>query len=420
MRLALCHSALQNTFARGLIERLARNLDIVSLTIEADSSPAHEAWEQGAACDALLLILDSVSAPGPVKRQDWEGLLEHSGELPVAVLRLEDCQYPKLLERRRPFLAPESLLEAERWVERWLVRMLPEGSEGIGAAAIAAPVPEDWWAPMVDQPGVWTGSAADADSAQAFARAAGAHFQEVFWIGCAQRTPESIRHELEHWSRGAVRQLFILVHCDLAPESLPGGRHSYLVLAGQPAVAGQSDHELSPWLGACQASGFPGLMLDLMLAGRSRSEWASLVTVLDPGRGWYRPLGLFPTHREAQDRHLAILAETFRNRRARASECRELAGEVSAALRYGFQNNTAAAYELCLQFSLVLLDTNRNSEAAEWLRTLVEKSSLAGDEGMAGRARRELSWLVDDTGATLHSVPAPGEQLMFDFRDSFL
>ena len=89
MRLALCHSALQNTFARGLIERLARNLDIVSLTIEADSSPAHEAWEQGAACDALLLILDSVSAPGPVKRQDWEGLLEHSGELPVAVLRLE-------------------------------------------------------------------------------------------------------------------------------------------------------------------------------------------------------------------------------------------------------------------------------------------------------------------------------------------
>ena len=268
MQLGICCSSLRRAFALGLAERLDRNFGITSLIVEEDSAPVSAVWYQASAADAVLLLLDSVSAPGPVHRRDWESLLEHTGNPPVALLRFGPCLYPKLLERR-PFLEPANATEAERWVERWLVGLLPSQEEGIDAAPASAPVREEWWLRLVDTPGTRIAAAEDADAAQAFANQAGGHFQGVFWIGCEHRSVPAILGEIEHCSRAAGRLLFILVHAAL-PLDLPANRHSYLVLEGTP-MAIQSGDPLAPWAGVCQAAGFPGSMMDLML-GR-RSDW---------------------------------------------------------------------------------------------------------------------------------------------------
>ncbi len=413
MQLGLCCSSLQRSIARNLADRLERNLGCSTLIIEEDSAAVSATWDEASASDAVLLLLDAVSAPGPVNRRDWESLLEHAGAPPVAVVRLAPCQYPKLLERRR-FFAAGSALEAERWVECWLMELLP-GHEGIHAASAAEPVPDEWWPHLVDQPGIHVAGAGDSTAARAFAHAAGRHFQEVFWIGCEHRPASTILAEIEHWSKGAARQLFILVYTAMPADLLPrGGRHSYLVLEGTPAVVDSGD-PAARWIGACQTSGFPGAILDLLIG--PGVEWQSLVAVLDRARGLYVPLGRFMTNRKARERHLVVLEETFRNWRLQTSLCRELTGEAAGALRYGFECKSPAARDLCLHLALFLLGEKRNQEAVTWLRILVGEAEGECDLATAQRARHELSWLVDDAGAPIQDVAAVGEQLAFDFQN---
>ena len=413
MQLGLCCSPLQHAFAHGLAGRLERNLGITTLIVEDGSAPLPAVWEQASAAGAVLLLLDPVSAPGPVNRREWASLLEHTGAPPVALLRFGPCQYPKLLERR-PFFAPANAAEAERWVERWLVELLPRREDGIDAAPVSVPVPEEWWPRLVDRPGVCLAAAEDAGAAQAFAHDAGRHFQGVFWIGCERRPAAPVLSEVEHFSRGAGRLLFILVHATGLPLDGLHGPHSYLVLEGEPAVA-ESGDPLAAWVGACETSSFPGSMMDLML-GR-RTDWEPLVTVLDRDRRLYRPPGRFTASREAGHRHLEVLEETFRGWRQHAPLCRELSAEAAGALHRGLECSHPAARGLCLHLALFLLSEKRHAEAVAWLRTLVEEAGRESDLPTARRARMELSWLVDDAGAPRPDI-ALGEQLAFDFAPS--
>ena len=57
-----------------------------------------ESREQASASDAVLLMPDRSSAPGPVKRDDWRSLPEHNGTPPVAceagpyfIKRVREC-----------------------------------------------------------------------------------------------------------------------------------------------------------------------------------------------------------------------------------------------------------------------------------------------------------------------------------------
>src|SRR5258708_38267466 len=105
MQLGICCSPLQYQLATRLASRFARNLGITTVIVADEYTPVMESWEQASASDAVLLMLDRKSAPGPVKRDDWQSLLEHTGAPPVATLKLEHCFYPKLLERSRFFAA---------------------------------------------------------------------------------------------------------------------------------------------------------------------------------------------------------------------------------------------------------------------------------------------------------------------------
>src|SRR5262245_43161419 len=101
MQFGICCSSRTRPIADRLEARLRRNLDIETLIVEADDAPLTETWEEAAAAGAILLILDSTTAPAPFRRADWQALEQQGGTPPLAWLRVEDCAYPKVVERRQ-------------------------------------------------------------------------------------------------------------------------------------------------------------------------------------------------------------------------------------------------------------------------------------------------------------------------------
>lgn len=428
MQLGICCSPLQHQFAVRLANRLSRNLGITTVIISDESAPLMESWEQASASDAVLLMLDGKSAPGPVKRDDWQPLLEHNGAPPVATLKLEPCFYPKLLERSRFFAPNGNELEAERWVERWLVSATSAGASAevkrissVDSAAIGSTA--RWWTNAVDTPGRLTLTSSDIDAVQSFACEAGSHFRGVVWIGCEGLPPETLAAEVEFQSAAVAdgRLLFVLVHAapDMAiPPALAGEtRHSIVVVeAGSETIAAASaERPIEAWIGACRKSGFPGMMLDLMLGTERRHEWESLVSPLTLDRRWYRPRGGMASNPETCQRHLEALQELFRARRRQPDLCRELIGEAAWAIH----RNGPSSNELCLDLALFLLAEQRVAEALTWLRILA--ATADEQDEFAIQAREELRWLVDEFGSYRRPQPiVSGEQVQFDFPGFFV
>ena len=432
MQLGICCSPLQHQLAVRLAGRLARNLGITTVIVADESVPLMESWEQASASDAVLLMLDRKSAPGPVKRDDWQNLLAHTGTPPVATLKMEHCFYPKLLERTRFFAPDGNELEAQRWVERWLVSITSTGlgteiQRILSAGSLSGPstIPAEWWTKTVDTPGVLILTPSDIGAAQTFASEAGSHFQNLVWIGCEGLPPEALTAEIEFRCAALQggRLLFVLVHTgpDLAipPVCASEPRHSFVIVEGPPEAgdATSADHAnpVEPLVGACRQSGFPGALLDLMLGQERRHEWENLITPLTADRRWFRPRSTtMAPNREACQRHLEALQELFRGWRRQPELCRELQGEAAWAI----QRNPLASGELCLDLALFLLAEKRLAEAVTWLRILA--ASADEQDEFAIQAREELRWLVDEFGSYRRPQPiVSGEQVTFDFPGFF-
>lgn len=423
MQLGICCSPLQHQLAARLSTRLARNLGITTVIVADEHAPLMESWEQASASEAVLLMLDRRSAPGPVKRDDWQSLLEHTGAPPVATLKLEHCFYPKLLERSRFFAANGDELEAERWVERWLVS-LPSAEAGTEINRILSAgnsnIPAEWWAKTVDTPGVLTLTPSYIDAVQTFACEAGSHFQGVVWIGCEGVPPEALTAEIEFRcaAAGSGRLLFVLVHAEpdlVIPTRCAGEpRHSFVIVEGHPEEV-VDGNPIEAWIGACRPSGFPVAMLDLMLGQERRHEWEPLVSPLTADRRWFRPRSAMTPNREACQRHLEALQDLFRGWRRRPELCRELAGEATWAIQ---RDRLASSGELCLDVALFLLAEKRMAEAVTWLRILA--STTDEQDEFAIQAREELRWLVDEFGSYRRPQPIEsGEQVSLDFPGFF-
>ncbi len=395
MQVGLCYTSRHRDAATALAGRLDRNLGAGALLVECDDEPVSDIWEQATSADAVLLILDAVSAPpGPVRREDWSGLLEHNGAPPVAVWRAEPCQYPKLLERR-PFVAMADALEAARWVERWVVGQLPVQAGAWSLARADAEFPESWWAELVDQPGcvAWPHEGALA-AAHAFAYRADPHFQGVLWIPTARRPWETIVAEAEYRAAQAERTLIVLAGWEGEIPGVPAGRDSWLAVPAPVPV------------GPCQPGGFP------MEWARSLGvDVAAAAVPLDAEGRWGRAGGQgIGGGAAASTRHRSALAEAFRPWRVRMDECDLLASEVPAAL-----DGSAEGLELAWNYARFLAERLRTREAVYWLRTLMAGAAAAGDAALAQEAEREMSWLVDDAGAVLAKPATAGEQLSFGF-----
>ncbi|MBI2686907.1 MAG: hypothetical protein HYX27_11375 [Acidobacteria bacterium] len=393
MLLSICCSSQASAIADRLSERLRRTLNVDTLLIAEDSAPVSETWEEGAAADAVLILLDRLSAPPPLRLDDWSGLTHHGNQPPIAFVRLEECAYPKLLERRR-FLP---LSNIDRTVEQWAVSLLPPGP-GITPAPIEAAIPDEWWGQLVDQSG--SAETTDPGAAQAFCRQAQSYFQNIVWIGCAGREPALIGAEMEH-RKGAGRALIVLAHLE-KPVPLPQGRHSYLTIRNAPP---QLD-TVSP-LGACYAPIFPGWFALGLGAGLQDA------IPLDESTGLYRLSASPATTPELRQLHLNLVNDTLQHWKKRPELCRTLLYEVPAALRHGFAHDWPKAIELARRAAFLLLAEGRRREGIRLFNQLLLQAEEHGDSEAAADALHELSWLTgDDSPAAPESLS--GQQLSFD------
>ncbi len=392
VQLSICCSSRTSGIAARLAARLERNLGIRTLLVQEDSAPVSETWEEGAAADAVLILLDAHTAPPPLRREDWKGLIDHDGAPPLAFVRCEDCAYPKLLERR-PFFAADTQLD--RALEAWLVPMLP-AQPGIDPAPVSANVPDDWWAQLVDAPGHL--ETADIDAAQTFAHAARKHFQSVVWIGCAGREPALIRAELE-WRAPQGRVLAILAHID-KPLKLPLSRCSVLQVVG-PVPEGDADAAL----GACYAPVFLGSLAVELGADLSQA------VLLDRGEALYRLRATPAASPDLRQLHLEALQRRFQHWRQRPDLVLLLVAEVPAALAHGFSHDWARASELCRRTAFLLLGAGRRREGIRLFHRLLLEAEDRGDTDTAEEARHELSWLTGEDDEPIRSAPARIEQL---------
>ena len=375
-----------------LAARLERNLEIRTLLVQEDAVPVSETWEEGAAADAILILLDGLTAPPPLRREDWKGLIDHDGVPPVAFVRAEECAYPKLLERRPFFPAGAQL---DRAVEAWMVAMLPS-QPGIDPAPVPAAVPDDWWSQLVDAPGHI--ETTDVDAAQAFAHSARKHFQAVVWLGCAGRESALIRAELE-WRAPQGRVLAVLAHLD-RPLKLPPSRHSVLQVIG--AVP---DGDADAALGACYAPVFPGSLAIEIGADLSQG------VPLDRDATLYRLRATPAASPATRQLHLEALQRRFQHWRQRPDLVLPLVSEVPAALAHGFSHDWDRAAELCRRTAFLLLGAGRRREGIRLFHRLLLEAEERGDSDTAEEARHELSWLTGEDDEPVRSAPARVEQL---------
>lgn len=393
VQLSICCSSRTAAIAARLAARLERNLEIQTLMVEEDAAPVSETWEEGAAADAVLILLDRLTAPPPLRREAWTGLIEHDGTPPVAFVRWEDCAYPKLLERRPFFDAAGPL---DRAVEVWLAGMLPAHS-GIDPAPVAASIPDDWWSRAVDEPGQL--ETTDIDAAQSFAHLARKHFQAVVWIGCAGREQALIRAELDWRAPRECRVLAVLAHVD-KPLKLPPSRHSYIQVVGPVPEGGDNGA-----LGACYAPVFPG-----SLAIELGADLAQAVP-LDNAASLYRLRAAPASNIETRQLHLEALQRRFQHWRQRPDLVLPLVAEVPAALVHGFEFDWPRASELCRRTAFLLLGAGRRREGIRLFHKLLVEAEERGDSVIAGEARHELSWLTSEDDQPLRNAPAPVVQL---------
>lgn len=153
-----------------------------------------EAFEMGRGAAAVILVLSPEAVPAQFQLSDWEDLLE-AKEVRLACVLAEGCRYPKLLERGKFWRGQDSqeLRAISEWAlalgERPRFRLAPvDGFVGRHAEM------EELFVRLADQVGrvalvnEWPGSG-KTGLAQQFARQSEGHFEEIFWLDCAQRRP---------------------------------------------------------------------------------------------------------------------------------------------------------------------------------------------------------------------------------------
>jgi len=209
----LCHSIADRDAAGTIAARLERRAEAKVWLDECGShsgATVAAAWEAGLSSAAILLLLSPSAVPQRLRREDWQSLLQHleSGrEPPLGAVLLGDCQYPRLLERKRFFRWEDPARDALRAIERWIVS-LHQQSEPL--SFVPDPLPwfqgrqqelDTLWETLVDNAGVAVLTNAAPRSgktslAQEFARAAREHFRDILWVECGDRSPISIASEL--------------------------------------------------------------------------------------------------------------------------------------------------------------------------------------------------------------------------------
>lgn len=332
--------------AERVAERLRRTAEVLVL-IDAGDTPVSEAWEAAAGSAGVLLLLSPASVPKQRGRQPWEALLSHSGAPSVALLEIEACHFPALLQRR-PFFRwtdEHCLRELQRWAiglhvekqPKFQPPALPGGEGGM----------EPLWSALVDSCG--TATVADVQLAQNFAHRAAPYFRDVLWIGCLRRTLPFVAGEIAAALDTALdgpaedafqralelarrhRILLVLDGLDVTPE--PQSVASVLGVRPRELPVIDSTDPLLRAMSVCLPGGFP-IELPEQIAGvpaEGAEQWADC---LDKGGRRFRLRVASRPDPAFRRRHAEVLKDSF-SRWIRNPEANDrLAAEVEPAIRW--------------------------------------------------------------------------------------
>jgi len=478
----LCCSPEARQVAAQIAARLQCNAEATVVIDDGAGEGLAAKWEGGVSSAAILLLLSPDAVPAVASRASWQAVLDHitsNAEPPLGSLLVRDCGYPRLLERRNFFRWDNGAQAALRAVEAWVMRLhrLPRQRS-------FTPAHLPWfegrhdelellWETLVDRCGTAVvlqneDAGGKTSLAQEFARQAGAHFRDVLWIACADRSPASIAAELaeqlgidcgegdasETFGRlakvaGRHRVLLVLDDCppDLALPWDPEGRASLLVTtrsaqvraaqviridnaAAVPLKIPENPVDLQLWqaMTVCRPSGFP-LELAAEIAGIQPSDLAAacerliqnrLVDPFDQTEGWLRlsESSIATTGGSLEDerrRHAELVRTTISRWAKNPAGCKRYMAEITRAFRWAVAADWPLACGLAQQGFSFLRAHGRVAEGVELLTALRDAADLRGDWQVSDNCDWELSWIRGVPYRGADQTATPGDQLGFDF-----
>jgi hypothetical protein len=375
-------------------------------------------------------------------RTAWASLLAHieNGEQPpLCCIVTQPCNYPALLTRIKPFHLSSGETDCFRAVERWALRLHARPKT---ASFVPARLPwferpattmDALWRALVDSSG--TASARDSAVAQEFAREAAAHFRDIIWVACGNRSGASVLGEIAEilgsasYDRAAIEDLIgrhriLLVLDDVrsaAPLQAPEtGRGSVLVVnaphQAQAIDAAPDDAALHGAFSACRR-GDDSLDLAAYIAGLEPADAAEaaarlvLQRILDPldiAAGRFRVVAPAVDADRWRAKHASVLRDQYRRRRIDAERCTLWLGEVEGAVRWSMANDWATAVDLAMRAYDFLRSRQRLAEGIPLIEELKRQADLRGDAEAAANCENELSWV---RGSAPLRRPAAAEQL---------
>ena len=430
LELFLCHTAADLPVAETIRKRLETGAEARVLLEEcdpADGQTVANRWDGGSSSGAILLLLSPDAVPPQPDRKHWGELLRHieSGQDPqVACLRLAECKYPAMLERKRFYRSEGDPREALRLIERWLLSLhVNPAGRMFEPAVLPSYQPsteelEPLWEALVDETAMLR--VQDPRLAQAFAKAASRQFRDTVWVNCRRRTAVSVVGEIGArlglsmqctaaeaaskvgWKLDEHRVLVILdgLRGQIPFPRLPEGRSSMLLIGSRELEPAEGHHSaLWDAVACCQAGDFL-LSLPLAVAGASREEARGLME-----RGWMEPLDAdghrFRRWKDSAGplpyaEHAGRVRTIFRNRHT--SECAGMMAEYEAALEWALAADWDLAVSLGQSGTRFLKETSRWPEAAAVCRKLTAAASKRLDGKVLDEFSWELSWIEDEPG----------------------
>ena len=456
----LCHSPVHSEAATIIASRLERCAEAKVWLEETESHL--DSWEGGLSSAGILLLLSADSVPPKLSRGDWQPLLERPAEPPIGCVRMEDCPYPRLLERSNFFNWQTDPLPTLRGIEEWIISLhVQRGTASFSPSRLP------WftgrtgelatlWEALVDAGGATLTLQSETASgktslAQEFARQASAHYRDVLWVCCGNRPGAfvigDLAAQLGATTKESVETLLqehrvLAVFDDLTaalPIELPEKpRASVLITTRTGHVYGEcmrlepvpmprpeipasnAERELWRAMSVCDPCGFP-IRLASSMAGVDQQTANGLLSLrlidsLDFERfrmsasSWTAAREhadietLWRKHADAVYRHLLEAPES----------CEAWASETYSALLYGCDSDWEFAKNLGRMASDLLRQRNRNWEAVEMLKSLLAAARVRTDARTVEMCEWELSWVQDNEGAARYPI-APGEQMQLGF-----
>lgn len=212
----LCHSQADREAAADIAGYLERAAEGRVWRKECDAGGGEtvaDKWDAGLSSAAILLLLSPDAVPRNRTRAAWQSVLEHlegGASPPLGSVLLKDCDYARLLERRRFFRWGDGRTAVLRAVASWLLTL-----DRPGQTKLFEPARLPWfqgraaelellWDRLVDDSGtvILEGEPGSGKSclAQEFARAAAGHFRDIVWVDCGCRSPAFMAGDLESQS----------------------------------------------------------------------------------------------------------------------------------------------------------------------------------------------------------------------------